>query len=455
MSARSQTLHLRSALLPQGWADDVRVHMQDGVFVQIECGVSSKPGDECAPLGLPGLPNLHSHAFQRGMAGLTEYRTQQIDSFWTWRELMYRFLAQLTPDDVEAITAQAFMEMLEAGFTRVAEFHYLHHAPDGAAYDDVAEMSSRVVAASLQTGIGLSLLPVFYAHGGFGGAPSTDAQRRFLFDLDGYARLLERCRELARAAPQLVVGVAPHSLRAVTESELTVLTQLSGPAPIHIHIAEQLREVQECEAWSGQRPIAWLLDKQAVDRRFCLVHATHATGDELLRLSATGATIGLCPITEADLGDGIFPALEWLEAGGAYGIGSDSNVAISLCDELRLLEYGQRLQRRGRNVLASSERHTGRALFERSLRGGAQASGVPAGIEVGAPADVVTLAVDQPAFVGRTRDQLLDTWIFSVGTRGIDRVWSRGVPTVVQGQHRDRAAISARYKQTLERLLQV
>jgi len=452
--AQTKSLYFHSALLPQGWADAVRLEIAGGKFVRIETGVSPHSGEECDALAVPGLPNLHSHAFQRGMAGLTEQRTVQHDSFWSWRELLYRFVARMTPDDVEAISAQAYAEMLEAGFTRVGEFHYLHHTLSGTPYADPAEMSTRIAAAAADTGIGLTLLPVFYAHSGFGGAPPSAAQRRFVCDLDGYARLVERARELVAALPHARVGVAPHSLRAVTLDELAAVCGLAAQGPIHIHVAEQLREVEECEAWCGKRPVECLLDAQPIDSRFCLVHATHLSAGELGRVAASGAVVGLCPITEANLGDGIFPARAFLAAGGVYGIGSDSNVQIAASDELRLLEYTQRMTSRARSVLATdAQLHTGRALFERAVSGGARALGVPAGICVGAPADLVSLALDRAVFAGRTRDQLLDTWIFAGGAGCVDRVYSCGVRVVTGGQHRERARIAARFRATLEALL--
>jgi formiminoglutamate deiminase len=441
--------------LPQGWADAVRLEIAGGTFVRIETGVSPHPGEACGALAVPGLPNLHSHAFQRGMAGLTEQRSgAQRDSFWSWRELLYRFALRMTPEDVEAISAQAYVEMLEAGFTRVGEFHYLHHGAGGVAYGDPGELSARIAASAAHAGIGLTLLPVFYAHSGFGGAPPSADQLRFVCDRDGYARLVERARELVRALPHARVGLAPHSLRAVTLDEFAFVCGLAPNAPIHIHVAEQLREVQACEAWCGKRPVECLLDAQPIDARFCLVHATHLSQGELLRLARTGAVVGLCPITEANLGDGIFPARAWLAAGGAFGVGSDSNVQIGVNDELRLLEYTQRLSSGERSVLApETHPHTGRALFERALIGGAQALAVPAGICVGAPADLVCLALDRAVFAGRTRDRLLDSWIFAGGAGCVDSVYSCGVQVVADGRHRERERIAARFRATLEALL--
>ncbi|WP_050898552.1 formimidoylglutamate deiminase, partial [Nitrospirillum viridazoti] len=320
--------HFQQALLPEGWADNVRLTVRDGVIVTLERNAAPQAGDERRPVAVPGLPNLHSHAFQRGMAGLAEVRGPAGDSFWTWRDVMYRFVDRLSPDDLHAIAALAYMEMLEGGFTRVGEFHYLHHDRDGGRFTDPAEMSAAIVAAAAETGIALTHLPVFYAHSGFGGAAPGHGQRRFLHDLDGFARLLDAARIKARALPDAVVGVAPHSLRAVTPAELTQVAGLAGAAPVHIHVAEQVKEVEDCVAWGGARPVEWLLANAPVDTRWCLVHATHVTPAEVADMAARGAVVGLCPITEANLGDGIFPAAAYLSAGGRFGVGSDSNVLI-------------------------------------------------------------------------------------------------------------------------------
>jgi len=446
-------LHFQCALLAQGWAHDVRLTIDDGSIAQIECGVQPQAGDERAVLGLPGMPNVHSHAFQRGMAGLTEHRGTELDTFWTWRELMYRFLAHMTPDDLEAITAQAYVEMLEAGFTRVGEFHYLHHDPNGQPYTDSAEMSTRVVNAAERTGIALTLLPVFYAHGGFGGIPPVAGQRRFICELDRYVRLLEANRMLVAKLKHARVGIAPHSLRAVTPEELAILLPLAAADPIHLHVAEQVREVEACQAWSGKRPVEWLFEHAPVDARFCLVHATHMTSEETQRFAKSGAVAGLCPVTEANLGDGYFPGVEFHQAGGAFAIGTDSNVAISVSEELRMLEYGQRLQRRARNLFGGHDQSTGRVLFEGAVRGGAKALGVAAGLDLGAPADLVSLDLSRPQFVGREGDRMLDSWIFGGVSGAVDRVWRAGIEVVTNGRHKDREAIAARYRSTLENLL--
>jgi len=447
-------LHARHALLAKGWADNVRVHVHAGRIAAVGAGQPAQPGDVAVQLLLPGLPNLHSHAFQRGMAGLTEVGGGDGDSFWSWRELMYRFLARLRPEAVEAIAAQAYMEMLEAGFTRVGEFHYLHHDADGRRYADPAEMSARIAAAAQQTGIGLTLLPVFYAHADFGGAAPNPAQRRLIHDVDGFARLLEGARGALSGLPDAVLGLAPHSLRAVTGEELAALLPLND-GPVHIHIAEQLREVQACLDWSGQRPVEWLYDHVQVDARWCLVHATHITDAERARMVASAAVAGLCPITEANLGDGLFPMQAFAREGGRFGVGSDSNVLIDAAEELRLLEYGQRLIVRGRNVLSpDAARSSGRFLFEGALRGGAQALGVPAGLQVGAAADMIELDMSHPALQARTGDALLDSWLFAARNGALRTVWRHGRQCVAHGRHLQREAITARFTQALRGILQ-
>jgi len=450
-----KALWFQTALLPPGWANGVRIEHLDGHITRIEVGAQPRPGDERGAVALPGLPNLHSHAFQRGMAGLAETRGPSDDSFWTWREVMYRFLDHLTPDDVEAIAALAYAEMLEAGFTRVGEFHYLHHDADGRAYADTAEMAGRIAAAAETTGIGLTLLPVFYAHGGFGGAPPSPAQRRFLNDVDSFARLVVACRGHLSGLPDANLGVAPHSLRAATPEQLTRIMPLAGDGPVHIHIAEQMREVHDCLAWSGRRPVDWLLDNTGVDARWCLVHATHMTETETVRLAVSGATAGLCPITEANLGDGVFPAARFLDEGGAFGIGSDSNVLIDAAEELRLLEYGPRLTRQARNVLAAQGRpSTGASLFDAVLSGGARALGQgPAGLVVGALADIVALDVEHPSMICRSGDALLDAWIFAARGGAVERVWRGGRKVVEGGRHVSKDAIARRYRQTLTKVL--
>ncbi len=446
------SFHATQALLPQGWAQDVRIDSRGGRITAITPGVAWDGQAQRLGCVVAGLGNLHSHAFQRAMAGLTEVGGRSGDSFWSWRELMYRFLDRLDPDTFQAIAAQAYMEMLESGFTRVGEFHYLHHAEDGSRYANPAEMASRVAAAATETGLGLTLLPVFYAHSDFGGAAPVPAQRRFLHDLDGFARLLEGCGEALATIPDAVLGLAPHSLRACTPQQLQALVGMAA-GPIHIHIAEQTREVDACLAWSGQRPVQWLYDHAPVDARWCLVHATHVDAREVQQMAASGAVVGLCPITEANLGDGLFPMRDYVQAGGRFGVGSDSNVLIDAAEELRLLEYGQRLQMRGRNVLSPGAVSSGRWLYQQAVEGAAQALGEQAGLAVGAPLDLLELDEQHPAMLGRAGDALLDSWLFAARNGALRGVWRNGRQLVRDGRHVNREAITARYRAALGRIL--
>jgi formimidoylglutamate deiminase len=443
-----------SALLPQGWVGDVRLTIAAGRIAALETGAKPEPGDERHAIALPGLANVHSHAFQRGMAGLAEVRGPEGDNFWTWREVMYRFLDRLDPEQVEAIAAQVYVEMLERGFVRVGEFHYLHHDPAGAPYANPAELAARIAAAAQATGIGLTLLPVFYAHANFGGVPPVPGQRRFLNNVDGFAKLLEASRKAIAALDDANMGVAPHSLRAVTAEELQAVVALAPGGPIHIHAAEQTKEVEDSLAWSGARPVEWLLDHADIDSRWCLVHATHMTEAETTGLAKSKAVAGLCPITEANLGDGVFPAEAYLIAQGRFGIGTDSNVLIDPAGELRALEYAQRLTKRARNVLAPEAGcSTGRTLFDGALAGGFQALGVEAPLLAqGHPADFITLKADDTALIGRQGDAILDSWIFAGGQ--VDCVWRRGGKLVEGGRHFDRERIRARYRRAVESVLE-
>jgi formimidoylglutamate deiminase len=446
-----------AALLPEGWSERVRLTVREGLLASVESGVEPQAGDERCSVAIPGLANLHSHAFQRGMAGLAEVRGSGPDTFWTWREIMYHFLDRLTPDDLEAITAQAYIEMLEGGFTRVGEFHYVHHDGAGLPYEDIGELATRVCAAAQATGINLTLLPVFYAHANFGGGNPAQGQRRFVTTLDQFGRLLESAERVVKALPRANVGVAPHSLRAVTPGELRDVVALAGDRPVHIHAAEQVREVEDCVAATGQRPVEWLLDHAPLGRGWCVIHATHLSPAENAGLAASGATVGLCPLTEANLGDGVFPAAAFLAQGGIFGIGTDSNVQIQAAAELRQLEYSQRLTHRGRNICAGPEGgSTARKLFDLALAGGHRALGCGTpGLAAGSAADVVALAVDYRSLTARERgDTILDRYVFAGAAHdAIDRVWVGGKCLVSAGHHIARERTAAHFRATLRRLL--
>lgn len=449
------------ALLPHGWEENVRVEVDSvGLVLSAEAAAGEAPKGSHRLDGpvIPGMANLHSHAFQRAMAGLTERRSGDADSFWTWRETMYRFVSLLEPEHMESIATQLFVEMLEAGYTSVAEFHYLHHDRDGRAYDDPAETSRRIVAASKRAGIRLTHLPVLYAQGGFGGTPLSPEQKRFGNSAEQFNLLIDRLHAGIAQDPTVRLGIALHSLRAVDMERLRLavahLNALDERAPIHLHVAEQIREVEECLAFSGRRPVQWLFESAGVDPRWCLVHATHLDHGEMDAIIASGAVAGLCPTTEANLGDGLFPAAEFLQRGGSFGVGSDSHVSVSPMEELRLLEYGQRLVHRRRAVLASgSQPSTGRNLYQSAARGGAQALGICAGeLKPGACADFIVLDAESPALYGRHGDALLDAAVFCGNRSVIKSVWVAGREVVSEGRHPMRERIFERYRSTLDAL---
>ena len=461
----SQGFYADSAWLPQGWATGIRVHIDAG---RLGAVAEDAARGNAAHLGrylLPGMPNLHSHAFQRAMAGLAERQKNPTDSFWTWRETMYAFAGRIGPDELRAIAAQLYVEMLKAGYTHVCEFHYLHHQPDGTPYADPAAMSQAVIEAAREAGIGLTLLPVLYMTGGFDGRPLSERQRRFGFDVDGYLRLVEQLRNMESST--LRVGVALHSLRAVPPDAMRVVMASLPPRaregaeggralmPIHIHIAEQLGEVQDCLALRNARPVEWLLDHAAVDSRWCLVHATHMSADETLRLAQTGAVAGLCPTTEANLGDGLFPLKAYRDAGGAFGIGSDSHISVSPVEELRWLEYGQRLVTHHRNIAVSeSSDSVGENLWGDALFGGTQASGVEIGaIENGARADLIVLDDTAPLLAARNSGNLLDTFLFAGNANLVRHVMVNGAWVVRDFHHEDEEPIAARYRAAVEKLI--
>lgn len=445
----------KRARLPDGWARDVIIRLDKGRIASVSKDARAEAGAFCVDTLLPAIANLHSHSFQRAMAGMSEYRTAGRDSFWTWRSLMYRFAGQLTPQDIEAIAALAFVEMLEAGFSSVAEFHYLHHQKGGAPYETIDELGQRIMAAAESTGIGLTLLPVLYTYSGVGKTPLEEPQLRFGNDVNRYLKLVEAARKNAAAHQDVKVGAAPHSLRAVTPEDLTRIVAANGERPIHIHIAEQPKEVDDIKAQFGARPVEWLLANQPVDRRWCLVHATHMTDEETRGAAKSGAVAGLCPITEANLGDGVFNGRVYLDAGGAIGVGSDSNVRISPIEELRTLEYSQRLRDHSRSVMAAGRQGSGETLYLGAAAGGAQALGREAGtIEVGRLADLVAVDSDTPALCALGDERLLDGLVFAAGEGPITDVWSAGRHVIEGGRHPMRETIFADYRKAVQRLVE-
>jgi len=452
-------LWARSALTAHGWEEEVQVEIDtEGRIQQVRTGVPRSDAATRAlavDLLLPAAGNLHSHAFQRGMAGLSERRLAgSSDSFWTWREVMYHFVERLTPEDVEAVAALVYVEMLETGYASVGEFHYLHHTLDGSPYEDIAELTGRIYSAAARTGIGLTHLPVLYCRGGLAEEALAGGQRRFGCTPDRFSKLWQKAeRDLTHMPADTRLGVAPHSLRAVDRDELTFATELAPSAPLHLHIAEQTAEVDAVEAAYGRRPVSWLLDEFDVDERWCLIHSTQMNEAETGRLAATRAVAGLCPITESNLGDGIFDGRRFLAADGRFGVGSDSNVRIALAEELRTLEYSQRLRDRERSVLVQEGQSVGRTLYEGVTRGGAQALGRGSGvIEAGALADLVALRDDPLTFGGLDPETRLDSWIFTGDDGLVDHVWAAGRHVVQDGRHRDRDSIVRSASKVLQRI---
>jgi formimidoylglutamate deiminase len=452
-------LHAPVAMLPDEWAHDVLVEIgDDGVITAVTAQAPCADAERVHGPLLPGMPNLHSHAFQRAMAGRTERRGGGEDSFWTWREEMYRFVARVTPDDLVAIAAQLDVELLKHGYTAVAEFHYLHHAPDGRAFSDRLTMADALVAAAREAGIAITVLPVLYERAGLDGAPLSPAQRRFGTNADDVLDMVRQLRTRHRNETDVHVGVAPHSLRAVSPEGLAALLDglddVAPTAPIHIHAAEQRREVDECRARTGLAPVAWLLRHSGVDARWCLVHCTHADDAELAKVTQRGAVVGLCPTTEANLGDGVFPLAALLDAGGRFGIGSDSNVSHSPVEELRWLEYGQRLLAQRRNVAATAARPSvGASLWRRATQGGAQALGRRTGaIAPGLYADLVVLDGADPRLAHAVEDGILDAFVFAGNLPLVRDVYVGGRHVVRDGRVAGEDVIARRYRETLDRL---
>ncbi len=449
------TIFANRALLADGWAENLRLEVQDGRILRLTTDAAAMQGDTRVDTLLPALSNLHSHAFQRAMAGMTEYRLAGRDSFWTWRELMYRFTAHLTPDQVQAIAALVYLEMQEAGYAAVGEFHYLHHQPGGQPYDRLAELSDRIMAAAGETGIGLTHLPVLYSYAGVGEKPLEPGQQRFGNDVDRFCTLVDQARGALGSLPgDCRVGIAPHSLRATSPADLAQVIAAQGTGPIHIHIAEQPKEVAEVQAGLRARPVEWLLANAPVDANWCLIHATHMTEAETRAMAASRAVAGLCPITEANLGDGPFNGPTYLAADGAFGVGSDSNVLISLTEELRTLEYSQRLRDLSRNVLVVGEGSVGQTLYCGAAMGGAQALDRDAGqIAEGKLADLVAIDSQNPALCALRSDQVLDGLVFAARDSVVTDLWSAGRHQVRNGRHIHRDQIIATYRTAIEGLL--
>ncbi len=450
----STNLHFSSALTPQGWQNDVTVAVDARGTIE-SVAANSKKTHQIRGVAIPAMPNIHSHAHQRLMQGLAERAGPGADSFWTWRDVMYGFALRLSPEDMEAVAAQLYVEMLKSGFSVVGEFQYLHHQPDGSPYAEPAEMSLRCISAAEQAGIAITMLPALYTYGGFGGQAPAAGQRRFINDAERYLAIYQTLHSVCVNHPLRHIGISPHSFRAVTVDLLkTVIENIDPKSPIHIHLAEQIREVEDCLAWCDQRPVELLLDSFDLSSRWTAIHATHMTDTETRRLAKSGVIAGLCPTTEANLGDGIFPAVTFLAAGGAIAIGSDSHITISPAEDLRMLEYSQRLRDLTRNALAGGPGlSTGRTLYDAALKGGAAAMAQPVGaIAPGYRADITVLDDDHPSLIGRSGDGLLDAWIFSTGNAVVKDVFVGGAHVINDRHHRHEDRIADNFRTAVKRL---
>ena len=461
MSTILEVEHLHQ---PDGWLSPGYLGIgADGRITSVS-GEKPKghPVERLRGFGVPGLSNLHSHAFQRALAGRTEFVTaaRAEDNLWTWRKEMYRLVDRLTPENYEAIAALVYLEMLQFGMTGVCEFHYVHHQPGGRSHANPAEMSDRLIAAASRTGLGLTLLPVLYAHGGIG-KPVEETQKRFVHSVDDYLKLIETLRTRRAGNPGLNVGLALHSLRAVTADEaraaLAGMDAMDPDARLHIHVSETTHEVAEVEAGLGARPIQWLLDNTGLGERWCLVHATHMDASEIAGAAASGAVAGICPLTEATMGDGFFALPEYHGAGGAWGIGTDSHYSTSTAEELRILECGKRLELRRRNVIARPRDgqavHSGRTLFDTALAGGERASGQGGGALVaGRRADLVMLDPDSHVLLGHGPETVLDAWILGGTQNPVRDVMVAGRWVIRDGRHAHEDAIRAAYRDAAARL---
>ncbi|MFZ6675878.1 formimidoylglutamate deiminase [Undibacterium sp. Xuan67W] len=453
----SGSIFARNAYLPDGWAQNVRLSWNDaGDLTGVNADVQAGPYDVQEDYVVPGMINLHSHAFQRAMAGMTEIAGEGPDSFWTWRDLMYRTALRITPEQMQAIAAQLYAECLRHGYTSVCEFHYLHRAPDGAFYSNMAETAERVIAAANETGMGITMLPVLYSYADFGETALRDDQRRFSTNPEQILQLVQQL-ESARNA-QVEVGVAPHSLRAASTTQIRELVAaLPVNRPVHIHIAEQQKEVDACLAYSGKRPVQLLLDTQNLDQRWCLVHATHLDKAELAAVAASRAVAGICTTTEGNLGDGFFDLPDFIAANGRFGIGSDSHVSQSPIEELRWLEYGQRLRLQGRNIASQlGQRRVGDYLWQACLQGGAQAAGRRVGqLSCGMRADFLVLDHLHPNLHGLPATEVLNTWIFAGNDNLVRDVRVGGRLVVEHGHHVLQESIQAAYLDCMRTLRSV
>ncbi|WP_286234318.1 formimidoylglutamate deiminase [Thalassotalea sediminis] len=444
----------KNILLNTGWVEDKTLVIDDGTIVDIVDG--KLPNAEALNIIIPGMINCHSHAFQRAFAGFSEQGSEGQDSFWTWRKVMYQFLAKLTDKDAEIIATQLYIEMLKMGYTRVAEFHYLHHNQQGNKYQSLATMARSIFCAAKNTGIGLTMLPVLYQYSGFSQQQPNDGQKRFINDVSQFNALVSECFDISKGIENTNVGIAPHSLRAVDKASLHYAVKhvrsLASDAPIHIHIAEQQKEVADCIAHYNKRPVQWLFDNIDVDQHWCLIHATHIDEQERKLMVEKGVIAGICPTTEANLGDGIFPTAEYVNEGGIFAIGSDSHISVNPVEELRWLEYAQRLIRQQRALLASTDvPSVGQYLWQKAAQGGAISTSSNTGeLAIGKQADLLVLDDSQMRLFAKSRMHLLDSLVFASQKPSIEHVMVNGTWVIRDGQHPKQAQAEQQFAQLLD-----
>ncbi len=450
-------LYAENILLESGWQSNKTLHIIDGIVSDITDGQDNDAYVANGPV-IPGMVNCHSHAFQRGFAGFSEQGSDSKDSFWTWRQIMYQFKDNITPEQAQTIASQLYIEMLKAGYTRVAEFHYLHHDKDGQNYGQLAQMAQSIFSAAQLSGIGLTLLPVLYRFSGFGPLEPNDGQKRFINSSEQFNQLVSDCVAIAKTQDNCNVGIAPHSLRAVDKDSLLSavnhVRSLDAKAPIHIHISEQLKEVDDCLAHFGQRPVQWLLNNMELDQHWCLIHATHINAEEVTGIIESKAIAGICPTTEANLGDGIFPTAEFMEQGGQVAIGSDSHISVSAVEELRLLEYAQRLIKQQRAVLASKQTPSvGQHLWQHTAKAGALSTSSNTGeIAIGKQADLVVINPQKSQLFANQNKFLLDSMVFASQQSFVRDVMVNGHWVITNGEHISDLEIEQQFAATLREL---
>ena len=439
------------------WQQDKTLHIENGIIVAISDGKDAD-AEEVKGAVIPGMVNCHSHAFQRGFAGFSEQGSEGQDSFWTWRKIMYQFLDNISLEQAQIIAEQLYIEMLQAGYTRVAEFHYLHHDKDGGNFEKLSAMAEAIFKAASNTGIGLTMLPVMYRFSGFGPAPAVDGQKRFINSIEQFNQLVTDCFGLAKQYSNTNVGIAPHSLRAVDKESLQAAVAhvrgLDNIAPIHIHISEQQKEVDDCLQHYGERPVQWLLNNMTLDQHWCLIHATHINEQEIDGIIATKAIAGICPTTEANLGDGIFPTTEFMAKGGNVAIGSDSHISVSAIEELRLLEYSQRLIKQQRAILANtSTPSVGKNLWCHTARAGALSTSSNTGVlALGKQADLLVLNEQQTRLYANKPQYLLDSMMFASQRSPIANVMVNGVWQIKNGAHKLQTISADAFAKVLQQL---